>query len=247
MVPVLVLLTFAALVALDRFVLSKGYLEEKSGWPATLETLPAEAASALVPDEVRLQPTYTWSRAGERGGDALYVGVHPLLLDLVGLPCELDLRAPGERVAAGDSLVRIGCGSRRLTVHSPVAGRVERVNPRAAGATRWRVVPGEGAPWLYRIRGERTTGAAPAAWLKGDAALEWTRRQYRRLSDFLQAAAPAAHLGPVVADGGRLRAGLLREMDAGVWAGLDSWFLAPSGPAATRPGDRAVHGEETGA
>ncbi len=237
MVPVLVLLTFAALIALDRLVLSKGYLEEKSGWPATLETLAPAAGQERVPEEVCLQPTYTWSRAGDRDTAALYLGVHPLLLGLVGAPCEMELREPGERVAKGETLLRLGCaprgggggggggGARRLTVRSPVAGRVERVN-RNAARTPPLEVERRGAPWVYRVRAEHA--GVEAGWLRGDAALEWTRRQYLELRAYLHGAVEAGHVGPVMADGGALPAGILGALDENVWRGLEDRFLGPA-------------------
>jgi glycine cleavage system H protein len=226
MVPVLVLLTFAALVALDHFVLSKGYLEEKSGWPAKLEMLPMPAAHERVPAEVFLQPTYTWSRIGESG--AIYLGVHPTLLGLVGACCEFELRAPGEHLAKGDALARVGRGERHLTVRSPIAGRVERVNRHAAGAARWHTVERDGAPWLYRLRAERPANEV-REWLSGASALEWTCRRYHELRAYLQDAVAAGQLGTVMADGGELPVGILGEMDEGVWAGLEQRFLASSG------------------
>jgi glycine cleavage system H lipoate-binding protein len=230
MVPVLVLLTFAALVALDHFVLSRGYLEEKSGWPARLESLPSRAAHERVPPDVFLHRTCTWTRFGESG--AIYLGVHPTLLGLVGACCELELRAPGERVAQGEALVRLGSAGRRLTVRSPISGRVERVNRRAGVGARWREVEREGPPWLYRLQPERGGDPAPE-WLSGDAALEWTRRQYHQLRAYLQSAVRAGHLGAVMADGGELPVGILGDMDESVWAGLEDRFLAPA--AATMP------------
>ncbi len=234
MVPVLVVLTFAALVALDHFVFSKGYLEEKSGWPPNLEILPASAAHERVPKGVYLQPTFTWSRVGEWGG--VYVGVHPLLLGLVGESCAIGLRAAGERVSKGEPLVRLTRSGRELTVCSPISGRVERVNGRAAAPVP-REVPARDGPWLYRLRPERDV-APGTLGLAGEAALEWTRRQYHLLCNYLQGAVTAGHLGMVMADGGELPAGILADLEPSVWRGLEERFLAPEGTATGWPEGR---------
>jgi glycine cleavage system H lipoate-binding protein len=223
MVPVLVLLTFAVLVALDYFVLSKGYLEEKTGWPARLEQLPMPAVLGRVPADVFLQPTFTWGRIGESG--AIYLGVHPTLLGLVGACFEIELRAPGEHVEKGEALARVGSGGRRLTVRSPIAGWVLRVNRRAAGAARWRKVERDGAPWLYRLRPEASASEV-RGWLTGEAALEWTRCRCHQLRAYLQHAVATGQLGTVMADGGELPVGILGDMDESVWAGLEERFLA---------------------
>ncbi len=225
MVPVLVLLTFAVLVALDYFVFRKGYLEERTGWPANLENLPLSAAHDRIPAGVFLQPTYTWSRIGEWGG--VYIGVHPMLLRLVGEAGELELRAPGEHVAKGDALVRVGLAGRRLTLRSPVSGRVDRLNRHAAG-TPWREIEGEGSPWLYRVKPEAIAEEKPQ-WFSGEAALEWTHRQYQQLRAYLQDVITGGHVGTVMADGGELPVGILGQLDEGVWTGLQDRFLAEGG------------------
>ena len=227
MVPVLVLITFAFLVALDRFVLSRGYLEDNSGWPERLESLPAPAAAERVPDDVFLQPTFTWSRVGEWG--TVCVGVHPMLLRLIGTSGEVELRAKGERVEKGEALARLWHAGRHLTVQSPIAGRLVRVN-RRAGEVPWCESEG-GAPWLYRLRPERADDGE-RRWLSGAAALEWTRRQYEQLRAYLQSTVATGQLGTVMADGGDLPTGILGHLDEGVWAGLQSRFLSPGAETA---------------
>ncbi len=225
MVSVLVVLTFAALVAFDWFVLRRGYLEEKAGWPAKLESLPAGAAEQQVPAGVFLQPTYTWSRVGEWGG--VYVGVHPMLLRLIGESGEIELRAPGERVEKGDALVSIWRGGHHLTLRSPLTGRVDRLNRHASDQARWFVVEESGGPWLYHVRPERVAEEVPR-WFSGAAALDWTRRQWQQLGAYLQSVVPAGHLGTVMADGGEPPLGILGEMDDAAWTGLERRFLAPA-------------------
>ena len=97
MVALLVVLTFIAFVALDF------YLEKRSVRIAVHHAIgrappPLRATIQPVPAGVFLQPTWTWSRIGESG--ELYVGIHPMLLSLVGAPVELDCRVPGERTVS---------------------------------------------------------------------------------------------------------------------------------------------------
>ena len=214
MVVMLVLLTFALFIALDYFVLRKRHAL------ATAGVAPLWAAQEQVPTGVLLHPTFTWSRAAASG--SVLLGVHPMLLELVGAPFALEFRDPGEQVAKGDPLVRVTRGDRHLTVRSPVAGQVLQVNREATGATRW---AGNGDTWLYRLQPERVADEVPS-WFSGDRAAEWTRRQYQQLRSYLHDAATAGQLGAVMADGGDLPAGILGDMDARVWAGLEDRFLA---------------------
>ncbi len=225
MVALLVVLTFAALVALDYFVFSKRYPELSAGWPATpgLRPLP-KAAWQPAPAGVFLQPTCTWGSLGPSGD--LYVGVHPMLLGLVGPPCELECRRPGEHVAKGEELVRITRAGRHLTVRSPIAARVGRVNRKAVRDARWREANAREGVWLYRLRPERLAHEV-TTWLTGEAAAEWTRRRYDELRSYLQGAVAESHLGVTMADGGELPVGILGEMDQEVWSRLEDRFLSP--------------------
>jgi glycine cleavage system H lipoate-binding protein len=224
MVVVLVLLTFAFFVALDHFVLSRRRLGEATIAPTRPELMTLSATQRPLPAGLFLQPTYTWSRLGASG--EVYLGVHPMLLGLVGVPCEFDLRDPGEHLAKGQPLVRIGRAGRHLTVRSPLGGRVEQVNHRLTADALWRGVEEDGGSWLYRLQPERVAEEM-GTWLAGEEAAEWTRRRYDDLRAFLHGTATAGVVGTVMADGGDLPAGILDEMGQGVWAGLEDRFLAP--------------------
>lgn len=231
MALVLVLLMFAVFVALDPSLLRRRRVDEALTAPQRPDLGTLSAALQPIPAGVSLQPTYTWSRFGASGD--VYLGVHPMLLGLVGVPCEFDLRDRDEYVAKGQPLVRIRRAGRHLTVRSPLGGRVEQVNRRLPADALWRGVEDDAGAWLYRLRPERVAEEA-GTWLVGEAAAEWTRRRYDDLRAFLHGAVTGAVVGTVMADGGELRAGILGEMDQGVWAGLEDRFLAPAGAERTR-------------
>jgi glycine cleavage system H lipoate-binding protein len=220
MVVVLVVLTFAVFIALDYFVLRKRHPLATEALPASSGLVPLRAAQEQIPVGVFLQPTFTWSRAAASGH--VLLGVHPMLLELVGEPYAFEFRDPGEQVAKGEALVRVTRGDRHLTIRSPVSGLVMQVNRQATGATRW---TGNADTWLYRLQPERVADEV-ASWFSGDRAIQWTRRQYERLRGYLHDAVPGGQLGAVMADGGDLPGGILGDMDARVWAGLEDRFLA---------------------
>ena len=227
MVMVLVVLTFVVFIALDYFVFSRQHAE--AAFPAH-ETRPAvEALPAVrqaIPVGISLQPTFTWSRFGPAG--EAYVGVHPMLVGLIGEACEFELLDAGAHVGRGDPLVRLAQGGHRLTVRSPIGGRVEHVNRQVTGETRWRDLEENNGGWLYRIRPETATEESPG-WLRGESAAAWTRRQYGLLRDFLHDTLADGHLGFVMADGGELPVGILEDMDGSVWAALEERFLSQVG------------------
>ncbi len=232
MAAVLVVITFAVLIALDYYVFSKRYPALGAGWPARTGIHPVPSAAwQPVPPGVFLQPTYTWGSLGPTGN--LYVGVHPMMLGLVGSPSELACRQPGELVAKGDPLVTIGRAGRHLALRSPVAARVERVNQKAISAARVHEANGQEGVWLYRLRPENMDRDA-TSWLTGEAAAEWSRRRYGELRAFFQGTVAESHLGITMSDGGDLPVGILGEMEQDVWVNLENRFLSPAGAEAQR-------------
>jgi glycine cleavage system H lipoate-binding protein len=223
MIALLVVLTFVVLISLDYFVFRKRYPELGAEWPPKPGLRPA--AWQPVPAGVFLQPTYTWGCLGPTGD--LYVGVHPMLQGLVGPPCELECLEPGTHVAKGETLLRLARAGQHLTVRSPVAGRVDRVNKTAVREARWRQANGHEGVWLYRVHPEGLASEA-RTWLTGAAAAEWARRRYDELRSWLQVAVTDGHLGVTMADGGELPVGILGEMDQDVWSRLEDHFLSPS-------------------
>lgn len=223
MVVLLVILTFVAFVALDFFLESR-HAHRHANQAVGAAPSPLSATFQPVPPGVFVQPTYTWSRVGE--GGELYLGIHPLLLNLVGQPVELECRAPGEHVAKGEPLARVGTGGKRLTVRSPLAARVELVNYPALGNSD--AFPAPDAPnsaWLYRLAPEQLAREV-GGWLSGEAALAWTKTSYAQVRQYLQGAVADRHLGTVMADGGELPVGILGDMDERVWQGMNERLMA---------------------
>ena len=220
MVFTLVILTIVALVAVDYFWVSKRLapaLQAEAG-----RIPPPLLKDDAIPAGVFLQPGWTWSRLGEWG--EVYVGLHPMLTALVGTPLELECVAPGTAVHRGEAMLRFGSHGRRLTVRSPVDGRVELVNYPPVGGAAWPEAHAPEATWLYRIYPDRIADEM-RNWMSGDAAGEWTRKRYADLREYVLGAVKDRHLGTVMADGGELPAGVLGEMDDAVWAGLDVRLL----------------------
>ncbi len=217
MVFTLVILTIVVLVAIDYFWVSKRLAPARAAMEGRAP--PPLLKSEPIPPGVFLQPGWTWSRLGEWG--EIYVGVHPMLTALVGTPLELECVAPGASVARGEPMLRFGSRGRRLTVRSPVGGRVELVNYPPVGGAAWPDAHAAEATWLYRIHPDRLADEMHG-WLSGAAAETWTRKRYADLRAFVLGAVQDRHLGTVMADGGELPAGVLADMDDDVWAGLDT-------------------------
>ena len=218
MVFTLVILSIAALVAVDYFWVGKrvALIAQADDRRALRPALAEEA----VPPGVFLQPGWTWSRLGEWG--EVYVGIHPMLMALVGAPVELECVPPGTQVHRGKPMLRFGSKGRRLTVRSPLEGRVELVNyPPVGRGAGWPDAHAPDPTWLYRIFPDRVTDDM-RSWFTGAEAATWTHKRHADLRAFIADAVADRHLGALMADGGELPAGILGELGDDVWAGLDA-------------------------
>lgn len=186
---------------------------------APLSALPVRELINGVPAGVFLQPTFTWGQV--RSGGDVEVGVHPMLLSLLGPDAELEMRRAGERVRKGEPLMTIGNRERRLVVRSPISGSISMANATPSGATGW------------QIRSDRTCLIEPEnlsvevpTWMLGKPAVDWSRAQYGRIRDHLLETTADPATGLALADGGELPVGALNQLDAAAWADFEDEFLS---------------------
>jgi glycine cleavage system H lipoate-binding protein len=222
MVVLLAVLTVVALIALDYLVLRK----RRANQPVEIRLPGLEPLSHMidqVPDGVFLQPTYTWTRIREDGD--LLIGVHPLLLGLLGAPYRFELLGNGSAVEKGMPLIGLERNERRLSVPSPVDGRVTAVNRRSTGETQWKGLEAPDGSWLYRIRPARVQQEV-RGWMIADAAVAWTKQQYEGIRDYLTRVAGLGEVGVTMADGGDVPIGVLASLDDAGWNGFQDTFLS---------------------
>ena len=222
MVAVLVVMTIAALIALDYFVFRKRRAERDEVLPAMPGLEPLSQAVSRLPWGVFLQPSFTWTRIEPDG--AVLVGVHPMLLGVVGAPYEIGLLETGEDVKKGQPLLRIRRGGRSLTVRSPIAGRITGVNRTVENETDFDAAAKNGASWFYRIAPVDIGDEVPK-WLIGAHAAEWTTAQFDRIREHLLLGSRHADVGLALADGGEVPVGILADLDAAAWADFETAFL----------------------
>jgi glycine cleavage system H lipoate-binding protein len=181
---------------------------------------PLSALLPRFPDDVLFQPGFTWSRSNEKGGQV--VGVHPLLLGLVGSPYELEVVA-GFKVEKGSPLIRVNKGDRSLSLRSPISGRVmetRELTDRGDSEAR----KSDWDHWVCRVEPE---DAEPrdSLWMSGDRALEWTQQMYADIRDHLMRGGVARGLGFALADGGELPLGVLGDLESWEWTAFQETFL----------------------
>jgi hypothetical protein len=181
--------------------------------------VPLRELIGRLPAGVFLQPTFTWGQV--RPGGDVEIGVHPLLLSLVGPDPEVEMRTAGEHVDKGDPLMVVGQGERRLVVRSPLAGSINSVKATTPAETQWQ----RRSERTCVIQPERLSEEIPN-WMLGKTAIDWTQTQYGLIRDHLLTRSADPRAGMALADGGELPVGALNQLDAADWAGFEDVFLS---------------------
>lgn len=183
--------------------------------------LPLADIIGNVPDGVFLYPTLTWGRLHPEGDVEL--GIHPLLLGLLGESSRIEPLGELGRVEKGDPIARIVAGDREMVVRAPTGGRVTATNPRTTGTPSWgEAIWDEG--WVCRVRPDRLSDEI-GGWPISDRAAEWTKRRYGDIRDGILGLTP--HGGPelMLADGGEIPIGVLTQLDTEAWHQFEKDFL----------------------
>jgi glycine cleavage system H lipoate-binding protein len=186
--------------------------------------LPLAEIIGNLPDGVFLHPTLTWGRLLPEGDVEL--GIHPLLLGLVGRHSEIKPRGVPGRVEKGDPIASIVAGDHEFVIRSPAKGWVVATNPRARSDPSWVETIREDG-WVCRIRPDRLS-AEIGDWMIADEALEWTKRKYVEIRDGILGLTPHGGSQLLLADGGEIPIGVLTQLDAEACEQFERGFLVSS-------------------
>lgn len=187
------------------------------------EPLPLSDLVAGVPDGVFLHPTFTWGRLRTSGDVDL--GIHPLLLGLVGESGGISPCARPGRIEKGQPIAEVVSGDRRLLVRSPTSGEVLETNARLTAEASWRGATLRNGSWVCRVKPDRLS-AEVGSWLISDAAVEWTKRRYGDVRDCILGLAFRGEPHLMLADGGEIPVGILPQLDDAAWRQFDKDFLS---------------------
>ncbi len=81
----------------------------------------------MLPAGVFLQPSFTWSKIRETGN--LELGIHPILMGLIGAPEKVETLEQGKVVKNGETIIKLYKDSKQLSVKAPVSGSILSTNP----------------------------------------------------------------------------------------------------------------------
>jgi hypothetical protein len=211
----------ATLIVAHHFLIARprqraAALEER----LAVKRAPPAVTLAPVPRGVFLQRTYTWSQINPSG--ELLMGLHPLLLNLVGAPQEIEV-IPEKKVERGLPLFRLRKDDRQFIVSSPVTGELRAAREMVDGDTTWEEIS-DGDRWLCRIELEHVEDEV-SSWMSGDRAEAWSSGQFAEIREHLLSLGACGGLGLTLADGGEIPAGALALLDQAEWEAFEERFL----------------------
>ena len=171
----------------------------------------------MLPRGVFLQPSFTWSKILDSGH--ILIGIHPVLLGLVGEPDGLDIMPESKKIKKGESLLKIQKDSKMLRIKAPVAGEITTVNQN------FKEIPLEklGATWLYTMKPEKISQEV-SNWFIAEKSSEWLREKFQLMTDFFMQSLSQKKVGLTMTDGGEIPVGVLSQFDQKTWQDFEKKF-----------------------
>jgi len=206
MVPIFMALTIVVLLAIDYFIIQprrkQAQVRESTGHP-----IPLMKTIQPIPPGLFLQPSFTWTRFEENG--RIMLGIHPLIMGLIGPPYEVELLKDKESVKKGEPLVKINKNGRIITLKSPVNGEIHSYNQALLGETDWEHL---NMSWLYEINPVQVSAELPA-WKYSEDAGQWVNQKFQEMKSFVFDKLSTGQIGVTMADGGDIPVGILSELN----------------------------------
>lgn len=211
MVPVLVILTFAAFLLVD-FAL-KRKRERLAAETVVLAAGPEGALAPIrqagyrLPGGVFVHGGHTWAFL-QPSGEAR-VGIDDFAHGVIGRIDRIELPFPGAAVRQGEHAFTVVQGKKRIELVSPLDGVVAAVNtePDALKGDPYQ------SGWLVAIKPANLAHNLKRLRIAADAAA-WLEKETRRFAEFiaLHSARPQ-EVGVTMQDGGQVAAGALEKVD----------------------------------
>jgi glycine cleavage system H protein len=221
MVPLLVILTIIAFLAVDLVVYRVRARQKQAG----LHAVPAiRSADALewdvrIPEGIFVSPGHTWAALETSG--RVRMGMDDFAWQMLGAPESLDLPKLGTVVRAGEPIVTVYRGKSLARLAAPVDGVVQDVNtdlstkPQAGAKS-----PYEGG-WMVALKPRDLAGNLPALAI-AESAMVFLEREVNRFRGFLSDYHPALAMA---ADGGKPVEGIVAHLDSEAWDRFRRDFL----------------------
>jgi glycine cleavage system H protein len=184
------------------------------------------SASILrVPQGIFFSNNHTWAHM-QKSGDAR-IGLDDLLLHLTGEVKVTMLKDPGNKVIKGDVVFEIDHEGKKLSIVSPVSGKITAMNQILEDDLSILNRDPYGEGWLYSIKPSEWIAETGGFHFAAEAST-WLRTELDRFKDFMSASvnrySPETQT-VFMQDGGELIDNPLSAMPAEVWKDFQEEFL----------------------
>jgi glycine cleavage system H protein len=221
MTVLLVLLTFAAFIAVDALlgrIRAAGAVRETTAVPVpAVSAEPVWVAGYQLPEELHYHRGHTWALAVD--AHTVVVGVDDFARRLIGGAKAVAAPAAGTWVRQGDRAFAVEVDGRTANLVSPIEGEVIEVNPALKGQPGLVADEPYGRGWVFKVR----PGNLPANLrnlLDGSLARRWMEDCREALDLNLMALS-----GSVLQDGGEPAKDFARHLAEDDWRRLTQLFL----------------------
>lgn len=201
------------------------YLVRRSKGETSTSTVPAQASvvpALRFPGGIFFSKTHTWVNLFPSG--SLQLGMDDFAARMFAHPEITLLKAEGQAVTKGEPIIRVQDGANAFSLHSPVEGRITRLNAELdLTASKGSVFADN---WAYTI--EPKGGATQVRnFFLGAETRMWIKGEMGRLRDFLAASAASATETPalMMQDGGEPVPGILNSLTPEACARFEQEFL----------------------
>lgn len=232
MVALLVLLTIILLLTADWIVQRREARKTVTAAapPLGLAAAPEPTRPVVpldrLPAGVFIGEGHAWVQIHPSG--TVRLGADRFAPTLLGGIDALRIRPVGTEIHRGDPIATLRRGSREVTLRSPVDGVVTEINEDIRDRPHRLRDDAFGGGWLCWIRPDRLSDAVKGLRI-GEDAVDWTRRELRRLGEFLAAAAVPVPtpVGATLQDGGPPLEGVASALADDRWVELENGFFRP--------------------
>lgn len=178
------------------------------------------AESLKFPGGRMYDKSHVWAFMEEDG--TIKVGIDDFLKHIFGTNAQVNLFKTGTIFTKGDIMATISHKGRKVSVLSPVTGRIVAINQTEAE----NITP-LNPEWLYKVEAENWKREQDFLCM-ADQYRDWLKSEYNRFKEFIVNALQSTsslQTQAVMLDGGELMEGLMETADPQVWEEFQTKFL----------------------
>ncbi|MGB9697695.1 MAG: glycine cleavage system protein H [Ignavibacteria bacterium] len=217
MVAVLVFLAIMFMVIVDIMIIKASKTSAVAYSPLTSPPVFGKK-NLLVPGELLYSKSHIWLKKTDGG---YLSGLDDFLLHTLGNVRIVRIVKPGTILRKGDVIMDVEFDSKRLTLRSPVTGKVVNSNTSLLD----KPLKDSYNNWVFELE---SVDLAATDFISGEKISAWLKEEFRRLKDFLGFETMNPELGGVMMyDGGYVVEGVLSLLDEKGIRNFEDRFLRP--------------------